>query len=236
MKPEYRNGQLLKAYILSQLWEENPLYISSALSFFKNRILDDSEDMFARDELYLIYNSEGYKDDARHILEEAISLGTAPPQVLYHYAMLLEEEQKFNEAIQYLELAFQQSQEHHIVHALARLKREMGRYHEAIEFYRMALKDVTEPFSILRSIADCYYFLEDFKGCVLTVSKSILLGSDDKSNLWGNLGFALQQLGLKRHQISRFFSFLGQNLLEGNKISDTDIEKELDRVLLNAKD
>ena len=230
LKPEHENGQLLKTHILSELWRDNPLYIPSAMSFFKARILDDSEDMFARSELYLIYNSEGYKDEARIILEETVSLDTVPPQALYDYAMVLEEEQNFNEAIQYLELAFEHTQEHHIVHSLARLKRETGQYCEAIKFYEMALKDVPEPFSIFRSIADCYYFLEDFRGCVRTDSKSILLGSDE-SDLWVNLGFALQSVGLGRTQISSFFSFLTRNLLEENEVSDADVEKELDQLL-----
>ncbi|NIT60958.1 MAG: tetratricopeptide repeat protein [Aliifodinibius sp.] len=230
LKPEYKNGQLLKTHILSELWRDSPLYIPSAISFFKARVLDDTEDMFARSELYLIYNSEGYKDDARTILEETISLDTVPSQALYHYAIVLEEEQRFNEAIQYLELAFEHTQEHHIVHALARLKRKTGSYNEAIKFYNMALVDVSEPFSILRSIADCYYFLEDFRGCVRIVSKSILLGSGE-SGLWENLRFALHKLGLRRRHISDYFGFLNRNILEENELCDADIERELDRLL-----
>ena len=95
LQPEHENGQLLKVHILSQLWRDNPLYISSAVTFFKDRVLNNPEDMFVRGELYLIYNSEGYKDDARHILEDTVNRNNAPPQALYHYAMLLKEEQKF---------------------------------------------------------------------------------------------------------------------------------------------
>ena len=230
LKPEHENGQLLKAHILSQLWRDDPFYIPSAITFFKDRVVNNSEDMFSRGELYLIYNSEGYKDEAQFILEDTISLGNAPPQALYHYAMLLEEEQKFTDAIHYLELAYQKSQEHHIVHNLAHLKKKTGEYYEAIKFYKMALVDVSEPSGIFTDIADCYYFLEDFRGCVHILSKMILLGYC-KNNPWNNLTFALQKLGAKTCEIFGFFSFLSRNMLNENVVSDEDIDAELDKLL-----
>ncbi len=235
LKPEHENGQLLKAHILSQLWRDNPFYIPKAIAFFKDRIVNNPEDMFSRGELYLIYNSEGYKDEAQFVLEDTINLGSTPPQTLYHYALLLEREQKFTDAIHYLELAYQQNQEHHIVHSLARLNKKIGEYHEAIKYYEMALESVSEPSSILSAMADCYYFLKDYRKCVHILSRIILLGYYEIEFL-NNLKLALQELGVETHKISIFIYFITHNMYRKNEISEEEIDAQLDKLSVLVPD
>jgi tetratricopeptide (TPR) repeat protein len=230
IKPDSEDGSTLKAHILSELWRTDPIYIESAIAFYKERILDNTEDSFARSELYLIYNSEGYNDEARSTLEDSVDLDEVPVQLLYRYALLLESEQKLTQAIAYLEEAVKVSQEHHIVHNLARMKKKVGDYQNAIKYYNMALRDVSEPFSILRAISDCYYFLGDFREAAITLAVSILLGSTE-TDLWGNLTFALDKLGLERHRIADFFSHLTESMLMEVEQSRENIADKLDEML-----
>ena len=228
LKPDHQDGLLLKTHLLSQLWRMDSVYVSDALAFFKSRVLDNREDMFARSELYLIYNSQGYQEDARSILEETISLGNAPPRALYHYARLLEKEGKIHEAIHYLEMAFEESQEHHIVHVLGRLKQKVGDYRGAIDFYKLALRDVMDPVPILHSIADCYHFLGEYKECVRLSVRMILLEPRDEM-WWTNLQYALAQLG-EGGLFSVFTHFL-YKLHAGNDVADEELEAAMDELL-----
>jgi tetratricopeptide (TPR) repeat protein len=230
IKPDSEDGLNLKAHILSELWRVDPIYIESAITFYKERILDNNDDSFARSELYLIYNSEGFDDEARSILESSVELEKVPVQLLYRYAILLESEQKFPQAVVYLEEAVKQSQEHHIVHNLARMKKKVGDYPNAIKYYKMALDDVTESFSILRAMSDCYYFLGDFREAALTLATSILLGSNE-TGLWENLAFALNNLGLERQRIPEFFAYLTRSMLMEVERSRENIADRLDQLL-----
>jgi tetratricopeptide (TPR) repeat protein len=227
LKPDHQDGLLLKTHLLSQLWRMDAFYVSDALAFFKRRVLDNREDMFARSELYLIYKSEGDQGHARSILEETVSLGNAPPRALYHYAVLHEKEGKIHEAIHYLEMAFEESQEHHIVHALGRLKQKVGDYRGAIDFYNLALRDVTDV-PILRSIADCYHFLGEYKDCVRLSVRMILLEPHNEM-WWTNLQYALVQLG-EGELFGTFIYFL-HKLRAGNHISGEDVEATMDELL-----
>jgi len=228
LKPDHKDGLLLKTHLLSQLWRTDPLYVSDALTFYKSRVLDNPEDMFARSELYLIYSSQGYQEDARSILEETISLGNAPPRALYHYARLLEKEGKIHEAIHYLEIAFEESQEHHIVHVLGRLKQKAGDYHSAVDFYKLALRDVKDPLPILHSIADCYHFLGEYKECVRLSARAILCEPRNEM-WWTNLQYALAQLG-EEGLFSVFIYFL-HKLRAGNDVADEEVEAAVDELL-----
>lgn len=228
LKPDHHDGLLLKAHLLSQLWRTHPLYIPDALAFFKNRVLDSPDDMFARGELYLIYNAEGFKKDARFILEETVSSPDAAPQALYHYARLLEDEGKLHEAMQYLERAFENSQKHHIVHALARLKRKIGDYRSAIHFYKLALRDVEDPLPILHSIGDCYHFLGEYEECVRLSARAILLDPRNET-WWTNLQYALARLA-KDGLFIAFADFLDQ-LRAREDVSDEEVEAAVDELL-----
>lgn len=228
LKPDHEDGLLLKTHLLSQLWRADSLYISDALTFFRSRILDSSEDMFARSELYLIYNSEGYQGDARSILEETVSLREAPPQALYHYAMLLEDEGRVHEAIGYLERAFEKSQEHHIVHAMGRLKQKVGDYFSAIDFYNLALRGITDPLPILHSIGDCYHFLGEHKECVRLSARAILLDPRNET-WWTNLQHALAQLG--EEGLFSVFTYFLYKLRTGNNVADEEVEAAIDELL-----
>jgi tetratricopeptide (TPR) repeat protein len=227
-RPEHKDGLLLKAHLLANLWEIDPIYIPSAISFFKNRILDNPDDILARSELYWIYNSEGYEDEARLILEETARLDEAPPQMLYRYAMLLEAEQKPFEAIGYLEVAFRQWQAHHIVHALGRLKERVGEYESAIHYYGLALQDVTNPLPILHSIGDCYHFLGNHAECVRVTCTAILIAPQDDIS-WMNLMYSLEQLE-RREPFYRFIGHL-RRLQAGKAMSSEEIEDTANELL-----
>ena len=227
LRPEHKDGLLLKGHLLSELWEADPVYIPSAMSFFKSRLLDDPNDMFTRSELYWIYNSQGYQDDARLILEETVQLEKVPPQLLYRYAMLLEAEQRFPEAISYLEAAYGQSQDHHIVHALARLKEKVGDHHGAIGLYRLALRDVTDPLPILHSIADGLHFLGDYRECVRITSTAIHINPRDEIS-WTNLIYSLDQLG--RGEASLTLVGFVRRLRTSRNIDDETIRTVVERL------
>lgn len=124
----------------------------------------------------------------------------------------------------------EEDQSHLIVHALARLKREKDQYREAITYYKMALKDVSDPLPILEKISDCYHFLNDYMSCVVVISRALLLGSAEAS-LWNNLNFALDELGIEPE---RYIAFLRQKLYSGEAVSDEEIEVQLGALMSSA--
>lgn len=228
MKPDHHDGQLLKVHLLSRLWRTDPRFLPAALVFFERHLLDNPEDKFARGELYLIHSAMGSWLKARSHLAEMASSPDASPQVLYRYATLLEEEGKFCEAIGHLERAFEESQEHHIAHSLGRLKRKTGSYREAIGFYELALRDIADPLPIVRSIADCYYFLEEYTECVRLCTMAILMDSHCEA-WWTNLQYALTQLG--KGSLFNIFTWHLHKLRTGQHIDDEETQAAVDELI-----
>jgi len=220
LKPNHHDGRLLKSYILSKLWRTDGQFIPDALTFFKSRIVDDSHDMFARGELYLIYASANYKREARLLLEETVASSTAPPRALCQYANLLVDEGELQKADDYLELAYKQDKGHHVVHNLARVKQKLGQYRDAVEFYMRALEGVKNPVAILRSIADCYHFLGDYKQCIQFETKALLLEPRNEI-LWSNVQYSLVQLG--NQDLFSSFMVLRDKLGAGEKVTNSQV-------------
>jgi tetratricopeptide (TPR) repeat protein len=227
-KPDHRDGLLLKGHLMGELWETDSAYIPGAIAFFKDRLLDNSDDMLARSELYWIYNSEGYENEARLILEESVLLDDVPPQLLYRYAMMLETDQKPYEAIHYLEFAFEHWKAHHIVHHLGRLKEKVDDYESAIYYYRLALNEVSDPIPILHSIANCYHFLGNYLECVRVTCSTIVIAPDDITP-WENLMYSLEELQ-KREP---FYIFIGhlRRLRNGKALSKEKLKETVDNLL-----
>jgi tetratricopeptide (TPR) repeat protein len=222
LQPVHQDGLLLKAYLISQLWREDSRYVPDAIAFYEKRVMDAPDDMASRNELYLIYNSNGYEHNARSVLEETALSPSAPPQSLYHYAMLLESEDKTSEALKYLETAYELSKEHHIAHSLGRLKEKIKEYRGAIEFYEMALQDVENRVPILRSIADCYHFLGEYEECVRVLARAIIVDPRDETS-WNNLGYALDQLGQDDGLFGVFLLYIAK-LRRKDSIADDEAE------------
>jgi tetratricopeptide (TPR) repeat protein len=227
-RPSHSNALLLKSHILSQLWRANRQYVAEALVFFKSRLIDDSGDMVARGELYLILNSANYKDEARALIQETVSLSNAPVQSLYHYAMLLEDDGDIAKAIGYLELAFQKSKKHHIVHNLARLKMKSGSFRSAIKLYKMALNGVSDPVGIFRGIADCYHFLGQHKQSA-KFEVMALLRTPRSDLLWSNLQYSLMQLG--QEDLFTVFNQFLRRLRNREDVTDVQLHAAVDELL-----
>jgi tetratricopeptide (TPR) repeat protein len=233
LQPVHQDGLLLKAFLLSQLWRKAPGYVPDAIAFYETRVMDSPDNTGARNELYLIYNSNEGEHDARAVLSETALSPSAPPQSLYHYAMLLESEEKPFEAVEYLETAYERSKEHHIVHSLGRLKEKTKDYHDAIEFYKMALQDIDNPVPILHSIADCYHFLGEYEECVRVLTRAIVVDPRDEIS-WNNLDFALDQLEQNGGFFSVFVLYLAK-LRRGDIIENEEAEAAVGELLSRLK-
>jgi len=229
LQPVHQDGLLLKAFLLSQLWRRHPRYVPDAVAFYESRVMDNPEDMGSRNELYLIYNSDEHEHDARSVLKETALSPSAPPQSLYHYAMLLESEDRPFEAVEYLETAYERSKEHHIVHSLGRLKEKTEDYRGAIESYEMALQDVENPIPILHGMADCYHFLGEYEECVRVLTRAIIVDPRDRIS-WNNLDYALDQLGQDGSLFSVFVLYLAK-LRRGDTIVDEEAEAAMGELL-----
>jgi len=229
VQPVHQDGLLLKAFLLSQLWRKNPKYVPDAIAFYEARVMDNPNDTGARNELYLIYNSDECEHDARSVLSETALSPSAPPQSLYHYAMLLESEDRPFEAVEYLETAYERSKEHHIVHSLGRLKEKTEDYRGAIEFYEMALQDVENPIPILHGIADCYHFLGEYEECVRVLTRAIIVDPRD-GIAWNNLDYALDRLEQDGVFFSVFVLYLAK-LRRGDTVGDEEAEATVSELL-----
>lgn len=221
LRPNHQDGRLLKSHILSRLWRSDGQFIPDALTFFKSRVIDDSNDMFARGELYLIYNSANYKREARSLIEETVASSKAPPRALCQYAKLLVDEGEIQKAQDYLELAYKQDKGHQVVHNLARVKQKLGRNRDAIELYKRALEGVKNPIAILRSIADCYHFLGDYEQCIRYETKALLLDPRNEI-LWSNVQYSLVQLG--NEDLFCVFAVLRDQLRAGKRVTDSQVD------------
>jgi tetratricopeptide (TPR) repeat protein len=229
LQPVHQDGLLLKAFLMSQLWRKGSRYVPDAIAFYERRVMDAPDDTAARNELYLIYNSDEHEHNARSVLKETALSPSAPPQSLYHYAMLLENEDRPCEAVKYLETAYERSKEHHIVHSLGRLKEKTKDYRGAIEFYEMALQDVENPIPILHGIADCYHFLGEYDECVRVLARAIIVEPRDEIS-WNNLDYALDQLGQDGGFFSVFVLYIAK-LRRGDTIVDEEAEAAVGELL-----
>lgn len=193
--PALADARQLKAYILAEFWREDfEGYKDIAIEYFATLFLDEPQNPVVQLELFLIYEKLGEIEKARSVLDYSLNLDDVPAQALYHHAMQLKRDDKISEAITAMEKAFEKSQEHHIVHNLAHLKKATGEYREAIHFYQMAKDDCSTPRAVVEDIAHCHYFLREYKACAELM---IFLLKDEPSDpaWWTNLGGALLQLG-----------------------------------------
>ena len=194
LMPNHHNALLAKAYALAHLWRESEEYAPEALKTYRAILIDMPNSIFARGELFLLYNFLGRKSEARQIIEETIQQEDVPSRVFYDYGLFLEKEGDIHKAIEQVEKAFEKSQEHHIVHTLGRLKYKVGSYEDAIKYYNLALEGVSDLTELLEDIADCHYHLGEFKEAVrITVE---LLFIQPNNEIWlNNLLYALVRLG-----------------------------------------
>ena len=192
--PTHEDAKLLKAHLLLDLWRESEAYIFDAIKFFEAWLVDNPDNAFALHVLHAIYDSEGYKDRARLVIDRNPNPESVPPFVCYDYAMFLKSEGELDEAIRWLEIAVKQSQEHHYVHQFAHLQLKKGNYRTALQYYRLAIIDCSDPENVMSSIADCYFLLKEYRQCVAIMMK-LIRSEPQSSTWWTNLSYALIQLG-----------------------------------------
>ena len=123
--------------------------------------------------------------------------------------------------IKILEIAFEKSDDHRIVHSLGRLHEQVGNYRKAIKFYEFALNGVSNPLPSLHKIANCYHFLSEYVECVRVICATILIYPKDMIS-WENFRYSLVKLG-KRDASNKFIGFL-RKLESNSAISEKDIE------------
>jgi tetratricopeptide (TPR) repeat protein len=231
--PIHTLGVKAKAYILSRLRRVDNSFTKESLKFFKERLLDDHSDMLARSELNLIYLDLGFEKERILLLKETIQLDDEPVMVLYDYAMLLEKEGCFDEAITYLEKALVKECNHPMFHSIARLNKRIEKYEKAVEYYELALIDACQPLLILSEISDCYYLLTDYKNDLLVITRAFLLDADE-DYWWNNLFFVLDKLNI---DLDNYFGFLfglqELQFLEEENLSNKDIREKLDVLMKN---
>ncbi|MBZ0315253.1 MAG: tetratricopeptide repeat protein [Anaerolineae bacterium] len=226
-QPNYKDAIILKADILSYLWRNDTKYINDAIEFFNSMLLNEPTNIYFKGELYMLYEKKGEIQKAIRVLEEATREEDVPVRALYDYAKLLSGNGEYEKAIAQLERAVKVSQEHHIVHNLAIYKDKIGDYREAVQYYKLALIDTTHPIPILQSIGDCYFRLNEFENCVRIMVKLIQIDWMD-STWWGNLRFALLQLGLAPAAI--VLNDIGERLFRGEAVSENEINNAIDKL------
>lgn len=187
-RPDDEASLFLKRQLLSSLWRKDNHYITDSLTFFRMWLQDDPTDIFVRRELYLLYRAQADQQQASALLSETTSVVNTSQESLYYYACMLIDEGKIPEAIDALEKAFQQSQEHVIVHKLAQLKEQTGDYREAIRLYKLVYAD--NELHVLQSVANCYHNLNDHQVCVWCCTRAIQLDPLNES-WWNNLVYSL---------------------------------------------
>ncbi len=232
VNPNHIDAKKLKALLLAELWRRDPVYRIAAIPFFKNALVDDPSNIMIQTELFLLNNGEGVNDEALALLDDDAGLERIPPDLLYDCAMIFAKEGETNRAIKFLEIAFKTSQKHHIVHKLANLKMETGDYKRAIELYKLALRDVRDPHPILRSIADCSFFLKEYKTCIAIMVK-FLLGEPHNSTWWTNLAFVLKES--RKASIIVVFWGLPVKLENQEDVADIEIQEIIDHLLAELR-
>jgi tetratricopeptide (TPR) repeat protein len=191
IRPQYEQAWLLKARLLGRLWRSDEAYMPSAAKFFRARVADRPDDMFARRELYLLLSSMGQQATAQALAKSTLPPPDASAQALFHYAAILEDEGRVEDSIRHLEVAFEKNRDHNIVHKLAALKQRVGRYQEAIELYQLIERD--EPEQVWPDIANCYYgignHLEALRYCA-----RLAIRDPDNEAWWNNMSIAAVSL------------------------------------------
>jgi tetratricopeptide (TPR) repeat protein len=229
--PAHTKGLNIKAHILHELRKIDKTFANEALTFFKERLIDDPNDMSIRSELNSIYLAQGYLDERRKLLAETVALDNPPSGALYDYAMILKDDGNYDEATTLLERVPESKRDHRVVHTLARLKAQRGYYHDALMFYNLALADVSDPLPILGEILECQHFLKDYQSCIVTISKALMVNPKRSSSWWNNLRYALNQLGIDS---TKYTNFLISKMHSGNDLSEDEIRSMLTSIIKPA--
>lgn len=227
VEPNHQDARQLKSFILMTLWRQNSDYVECAANHYRLVLLDNSEDMLARSELYQILVGQDEVDEAKLVIEQLVQSDSVPTRVLHDYAVFLEHEGNLAGAISQLERACVFTHEHYIVHTLARLKQKAGDYADAIKYYQLALKDVQDSESILIKIADCYYLMGQFKNCV-KIMIELILDQPDNAIFWGNLAYALAKL--RQINLARRSRIFGQRVEQGRAYLSNDVVPFLEEI------
>ena len=229
--PEHEDAKLLKAHLLLDLWRQNEAYIYDAIKFFEAWSIDKPDNTFALHVLHAIYESEGYKDRARLVIDRNTKPEDVPPFVCYDYAMFLKSEGDIDGAIRWLEIAVSQSHEHHYVHQFAFLQYRKGNYRTALRYFRLAIIDCSDPQSVMKDIADCYFYLKEYRHCVTMMMKLILLQPETEV-WWTNLTYALMKLGKRNLMPPRDFM---SKLQKGIAIEEKEFTQLKELMLANLE-
>jgi tetratricopeptide (TPR) repeat protein len=187
IKPQHEQAWLLKARLLSRLWRADQAFLPSAAKFFQSRITDHPHDMFARREMYLLLSSMGHQAAVQSLVASTVPASDATAQSLFHYAAILEDEGRLEDAIQYLQAAAEKSQDHNIVHKLAILLQKAERYREAIDAYELIADE--EPEHVLPEIANCYHWLGDHLESLRFCAK-LAIRDPNNEQWWHNMSYA----------------------------------------------
>lgn len=207
LHPAHNNAYLLKAHLLMSLWRQNDKYIEVATRFFGTWTLEDPNNVLAKGELHLIWKAQGELEKARKILSEAIlQFDDLPAMMYYDYAMLLKDDGKIDEAIKYLHIAADKDSNHAIEHELGHLYLKKSDYKSAFNWYRAALASSGNPKHVLRDLADCLHFLQEYRECAIMMME-FLLFDPFQVDCWRNLAIALNSVGL-----GHLYEVIGPNI------------------------
>jgi tetratricopeptide (TPR) repeat protein len=192
----HNNAYLLKAHLLMSLWRQNDKYIEAATRFFGIWTLEDPNNVLAKGELHLIWKAQGELEKARKILSEAIlQFDDLPAMMYYDYAILLKDEGKIDEAIKYLHIAADKDVNHAIEHELGHLYLKKLDYKFALHWYKAALASSGNPKHVLRDLADCLHFLQEYRESAIMMMEYLLF-DPFTVDCWRNLAIALNFVGL----------------------------------------
>ncbi len=201
--PLHQEAHDLKAYLYNQILEFEDEHDDEAIDYLSNRLRANDQDWTARTILTNIYAKKELEDQFMNLLKDAIDLNDCPTSFHFRYSSILEEQEQFGLALECLGKIPVKDHDHFFLHTKARIHRKNGDFKEAINFYQLALKDVSNPIPILTHIADCYNHLGDYEQCVLVLTRGIV--EDGGSfEFKRNLRFALLQLGVDYDKFNNY--------------------------------
>lgn len=193
--PNNKDAYFLKAHLLMVLWRKDESYIEKAKRFFGTWVLAEPDNVLAKGELHLIYKSIGDIEQARQVITEAITENdNIPAMIFYDYAMMLQDDGKLDDAIEYLHKAASIEINHAIEHKLGHLYLYKKDYQNALHWYQQALASTTDFQHMLLDIATCQYFLDSYEESAISVME-LLLFDPYHTDHWTKLAISMKMSG-----------------------------------------
>ena len=179
---------------------------TTAIDYLKRSCrIEGADDSFAKTHIAICYFRSDENDEAEKVCDELIRKKIDNNYVYYMKGYILNESEKYSEAIVHLKTGLRFGKTLGLYHSLGFAYLELKKYNLAKMYYEHALeiKNTDNAFS---NLGDCYYEQGNYEEAIENYNNALKISPDSKYALKGKLK-SLRKLGDSETLVSSFYEF-----------------------------